>query len=158
MKELRFKIDSLGGTRRLAGRLAKNVKGGEIIGLIGELGVGKTYFVKFFAEALGISSEEIISPTFVIWRKHVGRELILNHFDLYRVAIEESYQDIGLDEAINDKQAVTLIEWADRLKGRMPKDILIVKIIYLGESQREMFIRSTGEKSDHLLEGLTRKG
>ncbi len=154
MNELKFKVDSLGQTKELAKQIASNLKGGEVICLMGELGVGKTYFVKFFAEALGVKGEEVISPTFVYWRKHQGSDFRLDHFDFYRLESENEADDIGLDEALEDKDSIAIIEWADRVKERLPQDRIDIYIEYLGESERQFKICSKSKKCNYLLKGV----
>jgi len=154
MSELKFKVDSLGKTRELAIQIASNLKGGEVLCLIGELGVGKTYFVKFFAEALGIKGNEVISPTFVYWKEHEGKEFHLNHFDFYRLENENEIKEIGLDEALEDGKSVTIIEWADRIESHLPKDRIDIFIEFLGESERQFRIVSTSKKCNYLLKDV----
>lgn len=152
MKKISIKIDSIGDTTELAENIAGNVKGGEVICLIGELGAGKTYFVKFFAEALGISQEDILSPTFVYWREHQGKSYKINHFDFYRIDDPSNAESTGLEDALADEKSITIIEWADRVKDLLPEDRFEIKIIYLGASEREIELTSLGKKHDHLLE------
>ena len=83
--------------------------GGEVIGLIGSLGSGKTVFVQGMAEGLGVNGH-IASPTFVIMNLYRGR-LAFSHIDLYR--LDAPLETIGLDEYIN-WDGVTAIEWADK--------------------------------------------
>jgi len=154
MRELKFKVDSLGETKELACQIASNLKGGEVICLLGELGVGKTYFVKFFAEALGVKVEKVISPTFVYWRKHKGVIFELNHFDFYRLDKEEDVGDIGLHEAIENKEEVTIIEWADRVMSYLPGERLEIHIELLGERERQFIIKSVSKKCNYLLKGV----
>lgn len=151
MKEISLKISSLGETSELAGKIASKVKGGEVICLIGELGVGKTYFVKFFAEALGIDMKQVISPTFVYWRRHEGKEYRLNHFDFYRISDDKEVDDVGLEEAFNEEQSVTIIEWADKIKNRLPEDRLEIHIVYLGETERSIKFVAYGKESESLI-------
>lgn len=155
--EVVLTIDSLGRTSELAERLASLTNGGEVICLIGDLGVGKTYFVKFFAQALGIKSEDVISPTFIYWRKHKGKEFMLNHFDFYRIESDKEIEDIGLEEAFDDKKAITIIEWADRVEELLPTDRLEIRITYLGETERGMRLKAYGKQSAKILKELKLK-
>jgi len=154
MKEIKLIVKSIGETSKLASQIAKNLKGSEVICLIGELGVGKTYFVKFFAEALGIPGEEVISPTFVYWRKHEGEKFKLNHFDFYRIENHRDIREIGLEEAFEEKKAVTIIDWADRVTEMLPEDRLEIHIKYLGESERQIILQVYGEKYNYLIEDV----
>lgn len=96
-------------TRALGRRLGQVVEAGDIIALDGDLGSGKTEFVKGIAEALGVTSG-VHSPTFVLHHRYQGR-LPLEHYDLYRLE-GMAWVDTGLDEPAPD--AVTIIEWPDR--------------------------------------------
>ena len=154
MKELDLKIKSIGETSKLARKLARNIKGGEVICLIGDLGAGKTYFIKFFAEALGVKSEDVISPTFVYWRRHKGVKFKINHFDFYRISEESEAKDVGLEEAFGQENAVTVIEWADNVRSFLPDDRLEIYIKFLGETERHLNFKVVGEKYEYLLEGL----
>jgi tRNA threonylcarbamoyladenosine biosynthesis protein TsaE len=158
MKTLSLKVNSLGQTSSLAAQIATNIKGGEVICLIGELGVGKTYFVKFFAEALGISGDDVISPTFIYWRKHEGTNFKVNHFDFYRIKKEDEAKDIGMEDAFGDEQAVTIIEWADRVTNLLPKDRLEIRMRYLGATERAIELKALGSKHEHLLENINIEG
>ncbi|MBU0975503.1 MAG: tRNA (adenosine(37)-N6)-threonylcarbamoyltransferase complex ATPase subunit type 1 TsaE [Patescibacteria group bacterium] len=157
MKEISLTIDSLGKTSELAEKIAAKVKGGEVICLIGDLGVGKTYFVKFFAQALGIESEDVISPTFVYWRKHKGKDFKLNHFDFYRIESDEEVEDIGIEEALEEGNAVIVIEWADRIEKLLPKDRLEIHITYLGETERGLRLKAFGKRSEKIIKDLDLK-
>ena len=154
MKEVRLKVNSLGETNKLAAKLAQNVKGGEVIGLIGDLGAGKTYFIKFFAEALGVKTEEVISPTFVFWRRYKGSKVKVNHFDFYRIENEAEAEGTGLEEAMEQKDAVTIIEWADRVRSYLPEDHLEIVIKFLGQTERAVDMKVYGDEYDYLLDNI----
>jgi tRNA threonylcarbamoyladenosine biosynthesis protein TsaE len=154
MKNISLQVNSLGETSHLASQIAKNIKGGEVICLVGELGVGKTYFIKFFCEALGVKGEDVISPTFVYWKKHKGTNFKINHFDFYRIADEKEVEDIGFADVLDQKDAVAVIEWADKIRSYLPKARLEIEITFLGQTEREIDLKTLGDKCDHLLEGI----
>lgn len=104
-----------------AREFAGGLKGGDIIGLVGELGAGKTTFTQFLAGALGVD-REIKSPTFILFREYpTGPDASargvskLVHADAYRVEDEDELWSIGFDDIITDPETVTVIEWSDRL-------------------------------------------
>lgn len=110
----------------LAKKLAKTVRGGEVFALVGELGSGKTTFTRHLGKALGIKNP-ITSPTFVIMQEHQvpagkGRKqkLFLYHLDLYRASSPKDISSLGLEQIWNHPQAVTVIEWADKIKKFLP--------------------------------------
>jgi tRNA threonylcarbamoyladenosine biosynthesis protein TsaE len=99
--------------------------GATIVGLYGELGSGKTTFMKYLAESLGV--EEIIqSPTFVIMKKYELRNLdFLIHIDAYRIDKEEEMLNLGWQEITADPKNIVCIEWPERISGIMPQHIKI---------------------------------
>jgi tRNA threonylcarbamoyladenosine biosynthesis protein TsaE len=117
-------------TRALAARLADLVVAGDVLVLVGDLGAGKTAFVQGLAAALG-SSDPVTSPTFTIAHRYSGGRLVVHHLDAYRLAGPEEATDLALDELLDD-DAVTAIEWGDRLRGLLPVDRLEV-VIRFGE-------------------------
>ncbi len=112
-----------------------------VICLDGELGSGKTVFVKGFASSLGIT-EVITSPTFNLVKEYPLGELPLYHMDVYR--LEEDSSDIGLEEYFN-KGGVTIIEWSELIKERLPKERLDVRIIVKDENTRILVFTPNGK-------------
>ncbi len=101
-----------------AGRdVASRVTAGDVVLLYGDLGAGKTAFVKGFAEGLGIARDEVSSPTFTLIQEYRGGRLPLFHVDLYRLNDPREIEDLGLDEIAAD--GVLAIEWAEKLPGRL---------------------------------------
>jgi len=125
-------------THNLADKLAKNLRGGEILALIGDLGSGKTTFVQGLAKSLGIK-EKITSPTFV-WLKTypLKKRFIkkLHHFDLYRLDLPKTLEVIGLNEYLSDPQAIIVIEWADKIKEILPGKTRYIKFKHAGKNRR----------------------
>ena len=117
-----------------------------VICLDGELGSGKTIFVKGFAHALGIE-ENITSPTFNIIKEYNSGELPLYHMDVYR--LDENSIDIGFDEYIN-KNGVCLIEWSDIIKDYLPEERLEINFKVINENTRILEIVPYGEKYEEL--------
>lgn len=114
-----------------AKKFAKKLKGGEVLGLIGDLGAGKTVFAKGLAAGLGIK-QKITSPTFVLMKVYpVNKKSIKNlvHIDAYRLKSERDLEAIGATEYFSDPSSVVLIEWADRVKKILPKNNKEVKIL-----------------------------
>ncbi|MBU1036865.1 tRNA (adenosine(37)-N6)-threonylcarbamoyltransferase complex ATPase subunit type 1 TsaE [Patescibacteria group bacterium] len=106
-------------TKKLAIELAKNFKGGELLGLEGDLGSGKTVFVQGLAKGLGIK-EKVNSPTFVLMKiyqlpKAVKQITQLVHVDAYRLQGAQEFKDIGLDEYTDKKNTLVVIEWIDKV-------------------------------------------
>ncbi len=131
-------------TANLAQKLAKQLKGGEIIALEGDLGAGKTTFTKSLAKNLGIK-KTITSPTFVLMKVYNinNKEKKLNefiHVDCYRLDEPQELFYLGIEEYLNDAQTIVVIEWADKIKKYLKKfkKIILLKIKIKGE-QREFY-------------------
>ncbi len=131
------------GTQDLAARVAGVSVAGDLIVLLGDLGAGKTTFVKGFVAALG-SSEPVTSPTFTIAQRYDGGRLRVHHLDAYRLSGPEEAVDLALDELLDD-EAVTVIEWGDRLRGILPVDRLEIAIAFgAGDDDRRFALEAGG--------------
>ncbi len=130
---------SVAETERLAERLGASMRGGEVVLLSGELGAGKTAFVRGLARALGVDPEEVASPTFVLLTSYPGR-LRLHHADLYRLAGNGDDGELGLEE-LPGPGGVLAIEWAERLSLRPWSRAIEVTLEHAGEDSRRVSIR-----------------
>jgi tRNA threonylcarbamoyladenosine biosynthesis protein TsaE len=124
-------------TRAIASALAPSLAPGAVLLLSGDLGAGKTAFVRGLAEGLGLDGGEVSSPTFTLVHEYRGGRLPLIHVDLYRLDRAE-LDDIGLDPDLA-AQGVTAVEWAERLT-RPLAGALTVKIFDRGSDCREIAI------------------
>ena len=113
-------------TARIAGELAKGLKGGEFIAMYGELGAGKTAFVQGLARALGID-RPVTSPTFTIVNEYEGR-LPLYHFDVYRIGSSDEMEEVGYFDKLDRADGVCLIEWSVLIEDVIPEDAINVEI------------------------------
>ena len=131
--------------------LAENIESekfpGMVICLDGELGSGKTVFVKGFAKSLGIN-EDITSPTFNIVKEYDMGEMPLNHMDVYR--LEDSDQTIGFNDYFKS-DAVTIIEWAELIKDKLPDERLDIKFKVIDENTRVLVLTPYGQKYEDLV-------
>ncbi len=100
-------------------RLAHTCKRGDIFALCGDLGAGKTHFVKGLAAGLGCDPEAVTSPTFTLINEYVGGRLPLFHFDFYRLESEDETLRIGLDDYLAG-DGVLAIEWAGKFSALLP--------------------------------------
>lgn len=125
-------------TFALAEKLAGTLKPGMFVLLYGDLGAGKTAFVRGLAAGLGANPEDVSSPTFVIMQHYKGRTP-LTHVDLYRLESAAAVDDLGLDELASG--GVLAIEWAERLP-RIPDERVEVRIEDAGGNDRRITIRS----------------
>lgn len=123
---------------------------GSVIGLVGELGSGKTCFIKGLASELaGIPEDDVTSPTFTFMQEYPGK-VPLYHFDLYRIAGSADLYDLGFEECLYGT-GVTVIEWADRAAGALPPACLIIRMEFVAEQERRLLFRAHGEKHAALL-------
>ena len=128
-------------TREFALKLADELKAGDVLGLIGDLGTGKTALTKYIAQGLGIK-DSIVSPTFTIVREYTDGRLPLYHFDVYRLADSEEMFNIGAEEYFYEKGGVCVIEWADIVEDILPADTKYIYIEY-GASEGERIYKCT---------------
>ena len=130
-------------TQKIAQDLAKNLKGGEVIALFGDLGAGKTVFVQGLAKGLGIK-RRIISPSFVFMRTYPiilsHQTLTFYHLDLYKGESMADLASLGLDE-IFSPESVVVLEWADRIKKELPKKRINVFFETIDEKTRRISIK-----------------
>lgn len=131
--------------------LAENIESekfpGMVICLDGELGSGKTVFVKGFAKSLGIS-ENITSPTFNIVKEYESGEVPLNHMDVYR--LEDSDSSIGFNDYFKSED-ITIIEWAELIEDKLPDERLDIKFKVVGENTRVLVLKPHGQKYEDLV-------
>lgn len=121
---------------------AKTAHDGAVIGLIGELGAGKTQFVRGFARGLQINSR-VHSPTFTLVNVYTGGRLILFHLDLYRLETAEQIESAGIEEYLEPK-GVTVIEWADRLAPSPRARIKEIRFELRAGDERRLIYDDTG--------------
>lgn len=141
--EMEYKITSY--NERETANIAENIEAEKfpnmVICLTGDLGSGKTVFVKAFASALGIK-EDITSPTFNIIKEYHDAELPLYHMDVYR--LEDTREDIGIEDYF-EKSGVTIIEWADMIKDKLPEERLEIKFRIIDENTRVLVLVPYGK-------------
>jgi tRNA threonylcarbamoyladenosine biosynthesis protein TsaE len=126
-------------TQKLGTTFGENCKGGEVFLLSGELGGGKTQFVKGLALGLGIT-DDITSPTFTYEKIYQGKKLTLYHFDLYREEVLDPDIRALMEEAFSDNRGVTAVEWSERMGGFKPASSTGVFFKWKSENEREIEI------------------
>lgn len=131
-------------TQKIAQDLGRTLRAGDIVAISGSLGAGKTIFVQGLAKSLGIK-KRITSPTFIYMRSYPvtvnGQSLTFYHLDLFRGKNLSDFQALGLDEILFSKDAIIVIEWADRIKDALPKRRIDVVIKVVNEETRRIFIK-----------------
>jgi len=141
-------------TKSWGRRLASLLEGGELLGLIGDLGAGKTCFIKGLARGLSLREEDILSPTFTMIQEHHGR-FPLYHIDLYRLE-EATLDDLGLREYLFS-EGVAAIEWFECLRGGAEMEYLAVRISYAGANIRRIEFSAADSRHAQIISKLKRR-
>ncbi|QUH24889.1 tRNA (adenosine(37)-N6)-threonylcarbamoyltransferase complex ATPase subunit type 1 TsaE [Serpentinicella alkaliphila] len=144
-------INNLEETQKLAYKLGKLVKSGDVICLIGDLGAGKTTFTQSLAKGMEVN-DYVTSPTFTIVQEYEGR-LPLYHFDVYRISDASEMYDIGFDEYVYG-QGVCVIEWAHLIKNVLPKNYLWIELTHVEEDKRKIHLEYTNDYYKNLAEEM----
>ncbi|HSG71566.1 MAG TPA: tRNA (adenosine(37)-N6)-threonylcarbamoyltransferase complex ATPase subunit type 1 TsaE [Planctomycetaceae bacterium] len=144
--------DSEAETDRLGRMLADSLIPGMTISLVGNLGAGKTRLTSALAAGLGIPSEVVTSPTFMLIQEYEGR-MPLYHFDTYRLKNLDEFYDLGPEEYFYS-DGVCLVEWGDRVREALPEDYLRIEIEIVSPTSRRFQFEAFGPDSQHLLESL----
>ena len=144
--EYKYTSRSVKDTIRIAEDLESEKFPNMVICLYGELGSGKTVFTKGFANAMEIE-DTITSPTFNIIKEYNSGELPLYHMDVYR--LEETDESVGIEDYFN-KSGVTIIEWADIIKDRLPEKRLDIKFKFIDEDKRILVFIPYGDEYEEL--------
>jgi tRNA threonylcarbamoyladenosine biosynthesis protein TsaE len=143
----------------LAARVAAGLAAGDRIALSGELGAGKTVFVRGLAAGLGCPEpRDVVSPTFAIHNRYAGGRLLLDHLDLYRLSAPVSLAREGLDLVERDERTVLAVEWAERLDCPLPGLVLEIFLDWRGEDARAVTLRAPVDAASRLLGGVPDSG
>jgi len=133
---MEIEVTSENETMSFAQQLAAEIKPGTVLGLVGDLGAGKTHFVKGLARGLG-SSTPVASPTFTLVHEYRDGSSPLYHFDFYRAEQLEEIVAIGWEEYL-DEEGIVVVEWADRFPDLMPEQTQWWQIKILSEETRRI--------------------
>lgn len=156
MGDFQIQFDGLSGTQRFADALAKAAELPLLVALTGTLGAGKTQLVRFVAQSLGVSPEEVTSPTYVLLQRYTGRHLIY-HFDFYRLESAAEVWDLGIDELL-EQSALIFVEWAEKFPECLPADRLNIRlepIDAMSDQVRRASLTATGPRAESLLANLS---
>jgi tRNA threonylcarbamoyladenosine biosynthesis protein TsaE len=132
-------------THALAKNFAKTLIGGETIGLVGDLGAGKTVFTKGLAAGLGVY-DTVNSPTFVLMKvyKIKNKKIkikVLVHLDAYRIKKAEEISSVGLEDYLDQPDKIVVIEWPKNINSLLPKNTILINIKNLSANKREITIK-----------------
>ena len=153
MSTLSVRTQSVGETVALGQVLGEVLAPGDVVALVGPLGAGKTYFTKGIALGLGVAdSSQVVSPSFVLVREHVGR-CRLRHVDAYRLRHPRELMELGAEELF-DEAGVTVVEWADRFPVGTVPATLEVRFSHAGVQDRQIVLSAESERGQELIESL----
>lgn len=154
MSSIIRKCKTIEDTRKLAEKFARLVEEkGCFVNLYGEIGAGKTAFVRLVAEALGVK-EKVTSPSFVILNEYHSASIPVYHFDLYRL------EHVGIstitDELreYSEGKKITFVEWAEFSQGELPFERVEINVTYDDDDSRNYEFKSVGDKDKYIVEGL----
>ncbi|MBZ4423086.1 tRNA (adenosine(37)-N6)-threonylcarbamoyltransferase complex ATPase subunit type 1 TsaE [Myxococcus sp. RHSTA-1-4] len=138
-------------THALGVRLGKLLQPGDFVGLIGELGAGKTHLARGVAEGAEVPRSEVASPTFAIVYPYSGR-IPLYHADLYRLTNYDDLYSTGFLDMVEAGDGASLVEWLDRIPEAAPREHLRVTLRHSGGDARELTAEAYGTRPAALLE------
>lgn len=141
-------------TDRIGSTLASVLTEGLTIAMNGQLGSGKTRLVRSVCAALGINTQLVNSPSFVLLQLYTDGRIPVAHFDTYRLADIDEFLAIGGDEYLNSDEWLCLIEWAERVVEALPEDRLTINIHQTGETIRTFEITESGARSANVMKQL----
>jgi tRNA threonylcarbamoyladenosine biosynthesis protein TsaE len=126
---------------------------GDVVALVGELGAGKTQFIKGLAAGVGIRKPTYVSsPSFTLINEYEGK-IPFYHIDLFRLETEKEAEDLGLEEYFQGI-GITAIEWADKIPSSLPREMLFIHIAYTGKNTRSLEIIGKGKRYEELIDRL----
>ncbi|MEI6144251.1 MAG: tRNA (adenosine(37)-N6)-threonylcarbamoyltransferase complex ATPase subunit type 1 TsaE [Candidatus Berkelbacteria bacterium] len=129
--------NSLSETENLAKKFLKENPEVKLVGLVGDLGSGKTAFVKGLASFLGVE-RNITSPTFVIQKIYKGDDQQLIHIDAYRLSSKHDLEAVGFEEFLSDSKNIIAIEWPEQVFSQFPVNMRIINFSYVDENSRKI--------------------
>ena len=139
---LRFISHSVKETQKIGSRLAAQLKPGDVLVMLGDMGAGKSEFTRGLARGLGVTGY-VTSPTFTILQVHEDGRMPLYHFDWYRLSDVEELYELSMDEYLYG-EGVSVIEWPSRAEEAIPDTYLQVELIPVGEEDRLIQLTPVG--------------
>ena len=133
-----FESNSVEETIDFARKFAEQLHPGSVVCLVGELGAGKTHFMKGIASYYGVKESDVSSPTFTLINEYKGTIPIF-HFDCYRLEGEQEAVEIGVEEYLYG-EGISIVEWPNKMSGLLPEESIFIEIKQAGDSQRIIHI------------------
>jgi len=153
VKKVVFCSKSASETIRVGKNIGTRLLPGDVLALVGELGAGKTQFIKGLAAGVGMGNPAYISsPSFTLINEYPGK-IPFYHVDLFRLEGEKEAEELGLEDYFQGG-GITAIEWADKIPFLLPKEMLLIHIAYTGKNTRSLEIIGKGKRYQKILEGL----
>lgn len=134
-------------TKEFGHGIGRLLHAGDVVGLYGELGAGKTTITKGIAQAFGIGERDIVSASFTLIAEYPTDPPFV-HIDLFRISADDELDHIGLGEVIGGR-TVAVIEWAEKAGRWLPEDMIRITLKTLGEDEREITVKGLDEKDRH---------
>jgi tRNA threonylcarbamoyladenosine biosynthesis protein TsaE len=148
-----IQTDRTAETIRIGKSIGSQLLPGDVVALVGELGAGKTQFIKGLAAGAGIRNAAYISsPSFTLINEYPGK-MTFYHVDLFRLGEEKEAEELGLEDYFQGK-GITAIEWADKIPSLLPKELLLIRIAYAGRNRRSLEIIGKGKRYEELVDEL----
>ena len=137
-------------TIRIGKQIGSQLHPGDVVALVGELGTGKTHFIKGLASGAGVKrSRYITSPSFTLIHEYHGK-IPFYHIDLFRLKTEKEAEGLGLEEYFQGG-GITAVEWADKIPTLLPEEMLWIEICHTGEQTRSIEIIGKGKRYEKLI-------
>lgn len=150
MKRVVFQTRSASETIRLGKTFGGRLHAGDIVALIGELGAGKTQFIKGLAAGAGVGKPNYVSsPSFTLINEYPGK-VPFYHIDLFRLHSQKEAEGLGLEDYFNGG-GITAIEWADKIPSLLPREMLSIHMLYTGMNARSIEVKGKGRRYEELL-------
>ena len=146
-----IQTDRTAETIRIGKSIGSRLLPGDVVALVGELGAGKTQFIKGLAAGAGIRNPVYISsPSFTLINEYPGK-MTFYHVDLFRLGEEKEAEELGLEDYFQRK-GITAIEWADKIPSLLPKELLLIRIAYTGRNRRSLEFIGKGKRYKELVQ------
>jgi tRNA threonylcarbamoyladenosine biosynthesis protein TsaE len=144
-------------TVQIGKTIGKCLLSGDVVALVGELGAGKTQFIKGLASGVGIEDPtHISSPSFTLIHEYSGK-IPFYHIDLFRLGREQEAEELGLEDYFQGR-GITAIEWADKIPSLLPEELLFVSIAYVDKNIRSLEVAGKGKHFEDLLNHVRSSG
>ncbi len=144
-------------TIRIGKSIGIRLRAGDVVALVGELGAGKTQFIKGLALGAGVGKPTYVaSPSFTLINEYPGR-VPFYHIDLFRLESQREAEGLGLEDYLHGR-GITAVEWADRIPSLLPEEMLSVHILYKGKNTRSIEMVGKGDRYEDLVNEFSELG